>query len=165
MALTSPISPYDDMWPKRFQQEAARLAPIFNVALRNIHHIGSTAVPGLAAKPEIDVLVVVSSSTDLELWTRSLSNLGYRRGGDLRNGHHFFRRDVDGRRTHKLHVCPSDHHDVLRMLKFRDHLRENLNDRLAYQELKFKLEEENTMGIAEYLEGKAPFIESILSRI
>lgn len=59
MPLTSPIMPYDPTWPQQYAAEAARLKPIFNSALIGIHHVGSTAVPELAAKPEIDVLAVV----------------------------------------------------------------------------------------------------------
>lgn len=62
MALTSSITDYDPTWPQRYVEAAATLAPIFGGRLVEMHHVGSTAVPGLAAKPEIDVLAVVDAS-------------------------------------------------------------------------------------------------------
>lgn len=90
MPLTSPIKSYDPTWPQQYAAEEARLNPVFGSGLIRIHHVGSTAVPGLAAKAEIDVLVVIRSDDGLDDWSRSLTRLGYRRGGDLSRGHHFF---------------------------------------------------------------------------
>ncbi|WP_298360291.1 GrpB family protein [uncultured Litoreibacter sp.] len=165
MKLTSSITDYDQKWPSLFLEEAGRLWSVFGDACIDIHHVGSTAVEGLAAKPEIDVLVVVSSAKGLDNWQAELTGLGYKRGGDLAEGHHFFKRDVGGKRTHKLHVCVSGHSQINRMLGIRDHLRSNSADRLAYAELKFRLEKENRTGIAEYLAGKAPFLDQLNRKI
>ena len=80
MPLTSPISDYDETWPSLFAGEVLRLAPVFGDAPVDLHHVGSTAVPGLAAKPEIDILAVVSGPMPLERWRNDLLDLGYRRG-------------------------------------------------------------------------------------
>ena len=165
MPLTSPIRPYDPTWPQQYAAEEERLKPVFGSALIGMHHVGSTAVPELAAKAEIDVLAVVWSDSGLEDWSRLLATLGYRRGGDLSSGHHFFKRDVDGTRTHKLHVCRDGHPQIARMLKFRDHLRQNPGDRSRYQNLKLKLERENGSGIRQYLIAKDPFIQDILAKL
>ncbi|WP_093757349.1 GrpB family protein [Tardiphaga sp. OK245] len=165
MSLTSPIKPYDPTWPQQYAEEEARLKLIFGLVLIEIHHVGSTAVPDLAAKGEIDVLAVVKSDRGLENWSRSLAELGYRRGGDLSLGHHFFKRDLNGVRTHKLHVCLDGHRQIGRMLKFRDHLRRNGGDRSRYQELKLRLERENASGIQQYLAAKDPFIQDILAKL
>lgn len=161
MKLTSSITDYDQMWPYLYLEEARRLRSVFGDACIDIHHVGSTAVKGLAAKPEIDVLVVVSNASGLEHWQTELTGLGYRRGKDLVEGHHFFKRDVGGIRTHKLHVCVSGHSQISRMLGIRDQLRSDSADRRAYAELKFRLERENRTGIAEYLTGKAPFLDEL----
>lgn len=163
MTLTSAIEPYDPAWPRRYAQEAGRLGRVFVPSLLEIHHVGSTAVPQLSAKPEIDILAVVNVADVPDEWLSALRALGYRRGGDLSVGHHFFKRDVDGARTHKLHVCREGHPAIDRMLKFRDHLRRHPEDRLKYQELKLKLERENRDGITQYLDAKAPFISSIVA--
>ncbi|MGY8664566.1 GrpB family protein [Bradyrhizobium sp. UFLA05-109] len=163
MLLTSPIRPYDPRWPQEYANEEARLRPIFGPALVAIHHVGSTAVPELAAKGEIDILAVINLTDAIEDWTRSFEEMGYRRGGDLSQGHHFFKRDVAGIRTHKLHICREGHAQIARMLRFRDHLRQHPADRMRYQELKLKLERENTSGIQQYLAAKEPFIRAILA--
>ena len=165
MALTSLIIDYKSIWPTLFDQEAERLRPIFDDAIVDLHHVGSTAVVGMSAKPEIDVLVVVVETDGLDRWTRALAILGYIRGKDLETGHHFFRRDVDGIRTHKLHICQIGHSQVSRMLEIRDHLRINREDRKAYQDLKLRLERANRNGIAEYLDGKAPFLDDLYRKI
>lgn len=164
MPLTSKITEYNNRWPLEFEIEAKRLRPIFASQLVSIHHVGSTAVEGLTAKPEIDVLVIITDSELLEIWQDKLSYLDYRRGGDLVQGHHFFKRDVDGVRTHKLHVCIQGHPQVTRMLKIRDHLRANAEDRAAYATLKLSLEKQNQTGIAEYLDGKSPFLDELYDR-
>ena len=61
-----------------------------------MHHVGSTAVPELAAKSEIDILAVIDHTGTVEDWIQRFETLGYRRGGDLSSGHHFFKRDING---------------------------------------------------------------------
>lgn len=165
MALTSSITSYDQSWPRRYVEAVARLAPIFEAQLLGMHHVGSTAVPGLAAKPEIDILAIVTSTDTPLSWTEKLEKLGYRRGGDLTVGHRFFKRDVYEVRTHKVHICTVGHPSIERMLRFRDHLRSHPEDRARYDCLKRQLERANTAGISEYLAGKRPFIEEVLGRI
>lgn len=147
-----------------FDDEASRIRPIFARSLLKIHHVGSTAVPGLMAKPEIDLLVVVESVELADEWRDPLSDLGYRRGGDISPGHIFYKRDVEGTRTHKLHVFRVDHIEIEKMLRFRDCLRSHPDVREEYQALKLRLEEENTQGIREYIDAKAQFIEEVLAR-
>ena len=162
MALTSKITPYDTAWPARFRAERDRVAPVFSGTLTAIHHVGSTAVPDLAAKPEIDILIVVTDHRNSSEIDAFLQPIGYVRGKNLSADHHFYRKDVKGVRTHKLHVCTQGHYQISRMLHFRDLLRRNPELRHRYQHLKLKLEAENTEGIGEYLAGKAPFIDAVL---
>lgn len=165
MRLTSRITTYNPEWPDRFKEEADRIRPIFGSNLCEVHHIGSTAIAGLCAKPEIDILIIVSGLSEVSAWTSQLSRLGYLRGNDLSPGHLFFKRHVGGTRTHKLHICTEGHGKIKEMLVFRDLLRSNTDIRIRYGELKLKLEAENSDGIGEYLEGKAPFIHSVLNRV
>jgi GrpB-like predicted nucleotidyltransferase (UPF0157 family) len=163
MPLTSVITSYNPQWPGMYACTAERLRSIFGHSLTRLHHVGSTAVPGLAAKPEIDVLAIVTDTEDVKSWTDALATLGFRWGSDLSTGHLFFKRDENGIRTHKLHVCIEHHATALKMLQFRDHLRNCPQDRTRYAALKLSLEAENTTGIGEYLEKKAPIISSILA--
>ena len=161
MPLTSSITDYDDKWPRLYEAEAKRLRPIFGDMCVQMHHVGSTAVEGLAAKPEIDMLVVVSDSSPLDHWQSELLSLNYCRGRDLVEGHHFFKRDRGRVRTHKLHICVSGHSQISRMLGIREHLQANPSDCQAYAELKLRLERQNEAGIAEYLKAKAPFLDEL----
>ena len=165
MPLTSKIVPYDASWPSRYRDEAARLRAVFDCALLEIHHIGSTAVPGLSAKPEIDILVVVSNTYSADSWAETLTTLRYRRGRDLSLGHLFYKRDIEGVRTHKIHVCLAGYPKIKEMLNFRDYLRMHDETRDDYQALKIELERRNTAGIGEYLAGKEPFIRAVLEQI
>lgn len=158
MALTSKISPYDPQWPAMFETERDRLLPIFEAELVRIHHMGGTAVPGLSAKPEIDLLFEVWDHRNQKDRESSMRALGYIRGSDLAADHHFYRRDFAGIRTHKVHVCVTGHRQLQRMLRFRDLLRNDPTVRQQYQDRKLHLEATNREGIAEYLAKKAPFI-------
>jgi GrpB-like predicted nucleotidyltransferase (UPF0157 family) len=163
MTLTSKISPYNPEWPGQFHTDQALIASAFGAELHAIHHVGSTAVPGLAAKPEIDVLVEVVQQCNEVARDAVLLQLGYVRGSDLSPGHHFYRRNIGAVRTHKLHICVRGHVSIRQMLAFRDRLRSDATLRRQYQDLKLALEASNTGGMAEYLEKKAPFIAAALS--
>lgn len=125
MPLTSSISPYDETWQSMFSMEKSRVQEAFRAELIDIYHVGSTAVPGLSAKPEIDLLVEVSRHDGQTTVNEEMRSLGYERGKDLSPGHHFYRRDVGGMRPHKVHVCPTGHYQISRMLRFRDILGED----------------------------------------
>jgi GrpB-like predicted nucleotidyltransferase (UPF0157 family) len=165
MPLTSVLTPYDDRWPPMYAEAAAWLRPVFGSMLVDLHHVGSTAVLGLPAKPEIDILAVVTDVSGVDSWVTPLAARGFRRGGDLSADHLFFKRDEKDVRTHKLHICIDGHPTAIQMLRFRDHLRRCPADRERYASLKLRLEAENTRGIGEYLEKKAPFIRGILDKI
>ncbi|MGY2399999.1 GrpB family protein [Pseudomonas sp. SDO5271_S396] len=162
MALTSKIIPYTPIWPARFLADKPLIASAFGDELIAIHHAGSTSVPGLAAKPEIDVLIEVHDHRNASARDEILMDLGYVRGSDLSEGHHFYRRNVCGIRTHKLHVCIRGHLTIIQMLGFRDLLRRDALIRQQYEALKLQLESSNIGGMAEYLEKKSPFIIAAL---
>ena len=162
MALTSKIAPYDSRWLDQFSTEKDRIGKSFGAELCAIHHVGSTAVPGLAAKPEIDLLIEVSAHRNQVTRDASMRALGYVRGKDLSAGNQFYRRDVHGVRTHKVHVCVSGHWQIKRMLRFLDLLRNAPDIRQQYQDLKLRLEANDRNGIHEYLAQKAPFIDALV---
>ncbi|MEC5397947.1 GrpB family protein [Uliginosibacterium sp. H1] len=163
MPLTSVIEHYDPAWPLRYEEAVAYLRPTVGSSLLAIHHVGSTAVPQLAAKPEIDILIVVTPASADHDWSGRLSTHGYRRGGDLSTGHQFYKRDAGGVRTHKLHVCVEGHPEIARMLRFRDLLRDDDLLRAEYAALKLMLERTKSDGIDEYPRKKAPFIDDALA--
>lgn len=165
MPLTSKITTYNPEWPQRYEADKVLLASAFGDELLAIHHVGSTAVPQLAAKPEIDVLIEVSEHRNEAARDEVLLSLGYVRGSDLSQGHHFYRRNVGEVRTHKVHICRHGRPSVIQMLTFRDLLRNDASLRQRYQDLKLELEATNTGGMAEYLEKKGPFILAALLEV
>ena len=164
MPLTSPITIYDPEWPRLYKDSIKPLSALFESALIEFHHVGSTSVPGLAGKSEIDILAVVHCKFSETDWSSEVGPLGYRRGEDLSVGHQFYKRNYAGIRTHKLHVCVDGHYQIEWMLGFRDLLRRDLHLCKEYETLKRQLEKSNLNGMAEYLEQKAPFIEAAMMR-
>jgi putative glutamine amidotransferase len=160
------IVDYDPTWPRLFDEEAARIrAALGDVAVR-IEHVGSTAVPGLAAKPIVDIQISVASMVPRERFLLPLVGLGYTFGVDPFDPEHayFSRNDVDDRRVFHVHVCPVGSEWERRHLEFRDHLRENPDTAARYAQLKRRLAAEHRRDIMAYLDGKTPFIRDIEQR-
>lgn len=155
------IVDYDPHWPDAYEQHRARVAAALGGRARRIEHIGSTAVPGLAAKPIVDVLVTVGDADEEGLTVPALTAAGY----ELRvrePGHRVFRtpeRDVH------VHIWSEGHPDVARQIAFRDRLRESSGDRRAYERLKRDLARREWSDMDEYADAKGPFIESVLARV
>jgi GrpB-like predicted nucleotidyltransferase (UPF0157 family) len=155
------LTPYDDRWPRLFEDEAPRLllalAPVIA-----IEHVGSTAVPGLAAKPTIDIAVGVPSLELRAAAARRMEELGYQYGGTHDQPQHVFRRGRDVPWEVIVHVVehegPMWHH----YLRFRDHLRSHRADANRYEALKAAL----LVGRGGWYRGldKEAFIASILTR-
>lgn len=108
--MTAPIiiRDYDPLWPQQFETFRSRIAAALPRLATAIEHVGSTAVPGLAAKPVIDIDVLVRSATDLPLVIKRLASVGYEHHGDLGvTGREAFRAPADYC-PHHLYVCPPD---------------------------------------------------------
>jgi putative glutamine amidotransferase len=156
---------YDPAWPAMFEEEAAAIrAALGDVAVR-IEHVGSTAVPGVAAKPIIDIQVSVDSMTPRDRFVEPLVALGYGFVPDpIEVEHAYFKKDLNGTRTYQIHVCPTDSEWERRHLAFRDHLRASPDDATRYAELKRRLAAEHPSDIMTYIDGKTAFIREIEER-
>jgi GrpB-like predicted nucleotidyltransferase (UPF0157 family) len=147
------IAPYDQAWPERFAVERARIAAALGPRALRIEHVGSTSVPGLAAKPIVDILVEVASLEGVDL-----APAGY----VLRvreDGHLMFRTpELD---VH-VHVWPSGHADIDAQLSFRHRLRTSPEDRVSYETLKRELAAREWPDMNHYAEAKGPMIREIL---
>jgi GrpB-like predicted nucleotidyltransferase (UPF0157 family) len=154
------IADYDPGWPERFERERERVRSALGPSAIRIEHIGSTAVPGLAAKPIIDILVTVEDPEEESVTAPALESAGYQ----LRvrePGHRMFRtpeRDVH------VHVWRDCDREVDRYLRFRDRLRNSPEDRAAYEQLKRHLAERDWADVNDYAEAKRELIESILQK-
>lgn len=155
------LAEYDTGWPQRFERERKRiLTALWAVAIR-VEHIGSTAVPGLAAKPIVDVLVTVADPDDEAAFVPALEGAGY----ELRvrePGHRMLRtpeRDVH------VHVWSDRDPEVDNYLAFRNRLRTSAEDRAAYERLKRELAQRDWEDMNHYADAKGPLIAAILARV
>ena len=154
------IADYDPDWPRRFAGQRELIDQALGSAALRIEHVGSSAVPGLAAKPIIDVLVTVSDVGDEAGYGPALERAGY----ELRVSepdHRMFRtpaRDV------QVHVWGDGDPEVDRTLAFRDRLRESAADRIEYERLKRSLAEREWRDMNHYADAKGPLIDAILVR-
>ncbi len=153
---------YDDRWPAQFEHHAAVISNALGDALLAVHHIGSTSVPGLAAKPIVDILAVVADSSDEPSYLPALELAGYVlrvREPDWQQ-HRMLRtpeRDVH------IHVFSPDSAEVRRTLLFRDRLRSHPTDRARYEETKLRLATQSWPDMNTYADAKTDVIESIIA--
>ncbi len=155
---------YDADWPVAFGQEVARIAPAFGEGLVAIHHIGSTSVPGLAAKPILDMLPEVSDIVVADAAVERLEALGYEGLGAYGiPGRRYFRRTVAGRRTHHLHAFATGSDGLKRHVVLRDYLRAHPEEAAAYGGLKLRLAAE-VADMETYLDGKDAFVKVLEAR-
>ena len=157
------VQDYDPVWPRQFEALRSRIATVLAELALAIEHVGSTAVPGLAAKPIIDIDVLLKSAADLPLAVTRLSSLGYEHRGDLGiAGREAFRthpNDV----AHHLYVCLPDDGEYQRHIEFRDYLRTHPEAANAYATLKRKLVK-TALSRETYTQAKSEFVEGILRR-
>jgi putative glutamine amidotransferase len=156
------IEPYDPAWPATFEAEAGRLRAALGDQVVRIDHVGSTSVPGLAAKPTIDIQVSVTTMIPRDRYTDALTALGYRWGIDpWSDEHEFFSRDEGNERAFHVHVCPAGGGWERRHLAFRDWLRDHPEDTSAYERLKRELAQRHPRDPYSYADAKSDFVRAI----
>ena len=159
---TVEVVAYDPAWPARFEQLRDRLAGALGPLALSIEHVGSTSVPGLAAKPTIDIDVVVRSESDVPAAISALTALGYRHLGNLDvPGREAFARPP-GTERHNVYVCPAGSQGLRNHLAVRDRLRGDGAMRDRYADLKRRLATE-AGGIGGYTVRKTDLILEILA--
>jgi GrpB-like predicted nucleotidyltransferase (UPF0157 family) len=151
----------DPTWTQAFAEAAATLAGVFGPGVVYIHHIGSTAVPGLKAKPILDLMPVVSDLEVVEAAVPALTALGYEALGEFGlPGRRYFRRE-QGPLPHHVHCYAVGHPDIARHLAFRDYLRALPTVAEQYGHLKETLAHRFPDDPAAYMDGKDPFIKRV----
>jgi GrpB-like predicted nucleotidyltransferase (UPF0157 family) len=157
------LADYDPAWPGLYQREAARIRSMLGDRVLLLEHVGSTAVPGLAAKPIIDILLVVADTADEDAYVPDLERAGYRLWIREPNWHQhrlFKGPDTDI----NLHVHPPDSPEIDRHLRFRDHLRSDGADRELYEATKRELAARRWTYVQQYADAKTQVVEAILER-
>ena len=167
--MSEPIElhPYDPDWPAAFERERRLLAPLLGPDARLIEHMGSTSVPGLPAKPIIDIIVLVDDLGAAQGAIPALEETGYSFWRDNPDKTKLYL--VKGlppapRRTHHLHIH-DDPEEVERHLIFRDHLRSSAEARAAYLALKEELATRFRDDREAYSKGKTAFVDGLVASL
>jgi GrpB-like predicted nucleotidyltransferase (UPF0157 family) len=154
---------YDPAWPRLFVRESERINSTLGRNALAIEHVGSTSVPGLAAKPVIDILLVVANSADESSYAPALEKAGYVLG--IREPEWHEHRMFKGPDTNiNLHVFSQGDDEIERMLVFRDWLRGNSADRDLYLAAKHELAGQSWKYVQNYADAKSKVVESIIAR-
>ncbi|MBW6467236.1 MAG: GrpB family protein [Brevefilum sp.] len=165
MARIVEVLPYDPTWPQIYHGEVVQVASVLGSNLVAPHHIGSTAVPGLAAKPTIDILLVVRDLQILDDANTALAALGYQAMGEHGiSGWRYFSKKEGDRHLFHLHTYAEGHADIIRHLNFRDYLIAHPSEVFDYQTLKQSLATQFRDRPAAYTAGKADFIHAVEKR-
>lgn len=157
------IVDYDTEWPRLFEREAGRIRAALGDRALLIEHAGSTSVPGLAAKPRIDIVLAIANSADEPSYVPALEAAGYVlriREPDWYEHRVFKGPDTDV----NLHVFSQGCPEIDRMLLFRDWLRSNASDRQLYERTKRELARKNWKYTQNYADAKTAVVEEILAR-
>lgn len=155
---------YDPAWAERFREEASRIASVFGGELLSMHHIGSTSIPGMSAKPIIDIMPVVRDITMVEVFNEGMIQLGYTPMGEYGiTGRRYFVKGADPR-THHVHSYQPDNPEVKRHLDFRAYLIAHEEEARQYAQLKGRLAAQHRHDLEAYTQGKAAFIQDILAK-
>jgi GrpB-like predicted nucleotidyltransferase (UPF0157 family) len=167
--MTDPlqIAPYDPGWVAAFQAERDRIAAALGPIARRIEHNGATAVPGLAAKPTIDIQISVDNVEPLDRYAQPLAALGYTHLPHPDDAVcPFFYRPADWPHTHHVHVVQFGGGEERRTLAFRDYLRDHTGVAQEYAELKRQLapqfDAKDASSREAYAEAKSEFIERVI---
>jgi GrpB-like predicted nucleotidyltransferase (UPF0157 family) len=159
------LVPHDPRWSARFDEEAQRLRAVLPPEAVEIQHIGSTAVPGLQAKPIIDIGIAATNHRVADEWQTAMSSIGYDYPGDIGiPEHRIYGRDP-GIRRFLVHVVDADGQRWKDLLRFRDLLRQDPQLAAAYQTVKEAAAARHATGPrANYTNAKAEFIERALAQ-
>jgi len=160
---TIALADYDPNWPTLFQQEAVRIRQALGPVVVRLEHAGSTSVPGLVAKPIIDIVLAVPDSADEPSYVPALTAAGYRLV--IRDPSWFEHRLFKGPDTDiNLHVFSAGAAEIDRMLRFRDRLRGDERDRELYARTKRALAGQQWRHVQHYAQAKSDVVREILER-
>ena len=157
------VVPHDPRWRDAFEAEAKHVAAALGENVVAIHHIGSTAIANIYAKPVVDLLVEVRDITEVDGRSSAMVPVGYEVMGEYGiPGRRYFRKDNrEGIRTHQIHAFETGSAEAERHLAFRDYMIAHPGDAQRYSELKRKLAEEHPQSMDAYMDGKDGFIKEM----
>lgn len=152
---------YDSSWPELYEVERGLLESVLGAIATRIHHIGSTAVPGLAAKPVIDILVEVTSHMELDGKGTEMFELGYEAKGEFGiDGRRYYQKGGNNR-THQIHAFMEGGSNIFRHIAFRDYLRAHPETAYEYGDLKKQVAASCGADIDRYCDGKNSYVKKL----
>ena len=157
------VVPHNPHWLNAFEAEAIHVAAALGENVVAVHHIGSTAIPNIYAKPVIDLLFEVRDIAEVDDRAPAMESLGYEVKGEFGiPGRRYFRKDnPEGTRTHQIHTFQAGSGQVRRHLDFRDYMIAHPEEAQRYSELKRKLVAKHPQSPDDYMDGKDGFIKEI----
>jgi GrpB-like predicted nucleotidyltransferase (UPF0157 family) len=159
------IVDYDPEWPARARQELRRIGHALGSAAARLEHVGSTAVPGLASKPILDLQLSVAAIESRDAYIGPLERLGYLFvPAPEAPDYHFFARPPERPRSHHLHVCEVGSEHEHRHLAVRDYLRAHGDEAASYEALKRDVAARHPADRLAYIEGKDEFVTALEAR-
>ncbi len=159
------VVPYNSIWERLFTDEAARLSTAFGGEALAITHIGSTSIPGIFAKPIIDILIQVKEIHRVDALNQQMTSLGYNSQGENGlAGRRYFTKGGDSERKFNVHTFQAGHPEISRCLDFRDYLRTHSLEARIYSDLKQALAAYYPNDIDGYMAGKDAFIKETIAR-
>lgn len=156
------VKEYNQRWAKDFKDEAKRIKAIFGGEMVEIYHFGSTSVPGIKAKPIIDIMPLVKDIEIIDLFNHEMIGLGYEPFGEYGiKERRYFRKGRD-KRTHHVHIFQFDNYEEIdRHIAVRDFLREHPKEAVQYGDLKENLAKEFAEDNEAYMDGKDGFVTEL----
>ncbi|WP_044477049.1 GrpB family protein [Oceanobacillus massiliensis] len=155
------VCAHNEEWSLMFSEEAEKLKLIFGDEIVDIHHIGSTSVPGLKAKPIVDMMPVVRNIACVDTYNQEMQMNGYEpKGENGISGRRYFQKGGNNR-SHHIHIYQNGSKEIKRHLAFRDYLQTHPDVKKSYGDLKEKLAQQFPYDIESYIDGKERLVKEI----
>lgn len=159
------LEPHNPEWARMAEAESARIAGALGVVFMRIEHIGSTAIPGIAAKPTVDLMPVVRDIAVADERRGAIEALGYQwRGKFGIPGRRYSVLERDGKRLFHVHIFADGHSNIATQATFRDYLRAHRDEALAYEAIKREAAEANPWNSLAYNDHKSAWIVACQAR-
>ena len=152
---------YNSNWGEMYKEESGKIKNILNDIIIDIHHIGSTAISGIKAKPVIDILVEVKNIEEVDKYNHKMKELGYEVMGEYGIPKRRFFRKGGNNRTHHIHIFQVGNEEIERHIDFKKYLIAHPDIGRGYSKLKEKLVNRYTYDVENYTNGKSDFIKEI----
>ncbi|MEX2369212.1 MAG: GrpB family protein [Candidatus Paceibacterota bacterium] len=160
------VESYNHAWKRRFEIEAEKLCPVFSDKAISIEHIGSTAVPELAGKPTIDILITVERIEIADELSKEIERIGYKSLGDYINkGSRLFTKEENNERLVNLHIFDVTHPHVKDMINLRNYFRSHLETVEEYSKLKLDLAKKYPDDYGLYRKYKDEWMENLMKNM